>query len=91
MMEHYEPIMSFGEDTAEIYDTEPDAGHRGETLATVSFLESLAGVVPYWNLRSAPVESRCPWPLGVFASTASTSQPQWSPSCAPSRVATRLR
>ena len=35
MMEHYEPLMSFGEDAAEIYDAEPDAGHREDTLATV--------------------------------------------------------
>ncbi len=50
MMENYEPIMSFGEDTAEIYDTEPDVGHREETLATVSFLEQLAGGGPALEL-----------------------------------------
>jgi hypothetical protein len=50
MMEQYEPIMSFGEDTAEIYDAELDAGHRGETLATVSFLEQLAGGGPALEL-----------------------------------------
>ena len=50
MMEHYEPLMSFGEDTAEIYDTEPDAGHRAETVATVSFLESLAAGGPALEL-----------------------------------------
>ncbi len=43
MMEHYEPIMSFGEDTAEIYDTEPDVSQRGGTLATVSFLRATCG------------------------------------------------
>src|SRR5207247_7328001 len=46
MMENYEPIMSFGEDDAEIYDAEPDVSQRGDTLATVSFLEQLAGGGP---------------------------------------------
>ena len=50
MMENYEPLMSFGEDAAEIYDVEPDAGHRSETLATGSFLESLAGGGPALEL-----------------------------------------
>ena len=90
-MEQYEPLMSFGEEAAEIYDVEPDAGHREDTLATVSVLESLAGGGPASSLPSAPGESRCPSPLGAFASRASTSQPQWSPGCAPSQVVTRLR
>src|SRR5690348_2003133 len=50
MMENYEPIMSFGEDTAKIYDAEPDVGQRRETLATVSFLEQLAGGGPALEL-----------------------------------------
>lgn len=50
MMEQYEPLMSFGKETAEIYDVEPDAGHRNETLVTVSFLESLAGGGPALEL-----------------------------------------
>lgn len=50
MMENYEPIMSFGEEAAEIYDVEPDAGHRSDTLATVSFLESLSGGGPVLEL-----------------------------------------
>src|SRR5919106_6133917 len=37
-MENYEPGMSFGEDTAEIYDQEP----RGDEEATVAFLEQWA-------------------------------------------------
>ncbi len=49
-MEQYEPIMSFNEDAAEIYDTEPDDGHREETVATVSFLEQLAGSGPALEL-----------------------------------------
>jgi hypothetical protein len=35
MMENYEPILSFGEDTAEIYDDVP----RGDESAAVAFLE----------------------------------------------------
>jgi SAM-dependent methyltransferase len=50
MMENYEPILSFGEDTAEIYDAEPDAGQRRDTLAAVSFLEQLAGGGPALEL-----------------------------------------
>lgn len=38
-MEDYEPITSYGEDTAEIYDK---TRLRGDELATVSFLEQLA-------------------------------------------------
>jgi len=37
-MEHYEPVMSFGEEVAEIYDDV----QRGDELATVAFLEELA-------------------------------------------------
>lgn len=50
MMEQYEPLMSFDEDAAEIYDTEPDVGQRRDTLATVSFLESLSGGGPALEL-----------------------------------------
>lgn len=49
-MENYEPGMSFDEAAAENYDTEPDAGHREETSATVSFLEQLAGGGPALEL-----------------------------------------
>src|SRR6266700_4414955 len=42
--------MSFGEDDAEIYDAEPDVSQRGDTLATVSFLEQLAGGGPALEL-----------------------------------------
>ena len=41
-MKDYEPIMSFGEDDAASYDTEPDVSQRGDTTATVAFLEQLA-------------------------------------------------
>ncbi len=41
-MENYEPGMSFGEDTAAIYDDES----RGDEEAAVSFLEDLAGGGP---------------------------------------------
>lgn len=45
-MEKYEPAMSFGEDTAEIYDDEP----RGDESAAVAFLEQLAGGGPALEL-----------------------------------------
>jgi hypothetical protein len=90
-MEQYEPLMSFGEETAEIYDAEPDAGQRGDTLATVSFLKQLAGGGPALELAIGTGRvARFPSPHGAFASTASTSHPQWSTSCAPSRVVTRF-
>ena len=46
-MENYEPITSFGEDAAEVYD---DDSQRGDTLATVAFLEQLAGGGPALEL-----------------------------------------
>ncbi|MDQ4128877.1 MAG: class I SAM-dependent methyltransferase [Actinomycetota bacterium] len=45
-MKNYEPIMSFGEDVAEMYG---DA-QRGDELAAVAFLESLAGGGPALEL-----------------------------------------
>jgi SAM-dependent methyltransferase len=39
-MKNYEPIMTFGEDTAEEYD---ELAQRGDEVATVAFLEQLAG------------------------------------------------
>jgi ubiquinone/menaquinone biosynthesis C-methylase UbiE len=46
MMESYEPIMSFGEDVAARYrDVQ-----RGDELATVAFLEQLAGRGPALEL-----------------------------------------
>jgi cyclopropane fatty-acyl-phospholipid synthase-like methyltransferase len=42
--------MSYGEETAEIYDAEPDAGQREETEASVSFLERLSGGGPALEL-----------------------------------------
>jgi hypothetical protein len=45
-MENYEPGMSFGEETAEIYDDEA----RGDEEAAVSFLEHLAGGGPALEL-----------------------------------------
>jgi cyclopropane fatty-acyl-phospholipid synthase-like methyltransferase len=50
MMENYDPLMSYGEDIAEVYDAEPDAGQREETEASVSFLEQLAGGGPALEL-----------------------------------------
>lgn len=46
MMDDYEPILSFGEDTAENYDDV----NRGDELATVAFLEQLAGAGPVLEL-----------------------------------------
>lgn len=45
-MEGYEPIFSFGEETAEIYDDEP----RGDEDATVAFLAELADAGPALEL-----------------------------------------
>jgi SAM-dependent methyltransferase len=46
-MEGYEPLTSFGEDMAEIYDT---VDHREDTPATVALLEQLAGGGPALEL-----------------------------------------
>jgi SAM-dependent methyltransferase len=46
-MKNYEPILSFGEETAEIYD---DLSQRGDEPATVAFLEQLAGGGPALEL-----------------------------------------
>ena len=45
-MKKYKPVMSFDEDTAEAYDAEP----RGDEMATVAFLEQLAGDDPALEL-----------------------------------------
>src|SRR5207248_188158 len=45
--DNYEPITSFGEDAAENYD---DLSQRADTLATVAFLEQLAGGGPALEL-----------------------------------------
>ena len=45
-MDDYEPIMSFGETVAEIYDDIP----RGDESAAVAFLEELAGDGPALDL-----------------------------------------
>jgi len=45
-MENYEPIMSFGEEVAEIYDVD----QRGDELAMVDFLEQLASGGPTLEL-----------------------------------------
>jgi SAM-dependent methyltransferase len=50
VMEDYEPFMSFGEDDADMYDTEPDVSQRRDTSATVAFLEQLAGGGPALEL-----------------------------------------
>ena len=45
-VENYEPVMSFGEEAAEIYDDVP----RGDESAAVAFLEQLAGGGPALEL-----------------------------------------
>ncbi|HEX8919441.1 MAG TPA: class I SAM-dependent methyltransferase, partial [Chloroflexota bacterium] len=45
-MENYEPVMSFGEEAAEIYDETP----RGDEKVAVAFLEQLAGNGPALEL-----------------------------------------
>jgi cyclopropane fatty-acyl-phospholipid synthase-like methyltransferase len=45
-MEDYEPVMSFGQDTADIYD----ASQRGDEAAAAAFLERLAGAGPALEL-----------------------------------------
>jgi len=47
MMKNYEPLTSFGEDVAAIYD---DLSPRGDTSETVAFLEQLAGGGPALEL-----------------------------------------
>src|SRR5579884_3872037 len=50
MMKDYQPIMSFGEEDAEIYDSEPDVSERQDVSATVDFLAQLAGGGPALEL-----------------------------------------
>jgi methyltransferase family protein len=45
-VENYQPVMSFGEEVAEIYDDAP----RGDESAAVAFLEQLAGNGPALEL-----------------------------------------
>src|SRR5215207_7525836 len=57
----YEPIMSFGEDVAKMYDDE----QRGDENAAVAFLEKLAGGGP--ALELAVGTGRIALPLGGSA------------------------
>jgi SAM-dependent methyltransferase len=41
-MKDYQPILSFGEEDAELYDTAPDVEQRRDTTAAVAILERLA-------------------------------------------------
>ena len=45
-MKNYEPVMSFGQETAETYDDEP----RGDEAAAVAFLQELANGGPALEL-----------------------------------------
>ena len=74
MMEDYQPILSFGEEVAEIYDQTP----RGDEPETIAFLEGLARGGPALELaigtgriglplaaqgvRLYPIVTRYAWP-----------------------------
>jgi SAM-dependent methyltransferase len=45
-VKNYEPMDSFGKDTADVYDTQP----RGDEMSTVAFLHELAGEGPALEL-----------------------------------------
>ena len=49
-MENYEPRMSFDEESAEVYDTDPDVSQRRDTSATVALLEEPAAGGPALEL-----------------------------------------
>lgn len=46
-MKNYDPMMSFGEDTAEVYD---EIDRREDTMEAVAFLEQMAGAGPALEL-----------------------------------------
>src|SRR3989442_8533404 len=80
-MKGYEPVMSFGEDVAQMYrDVQ-----RGDEIAAVAFLEQLAGPGP--ALELAIGTGRIPLPLaargiprdGVDISPAVVHQPRAQP------------
>ncbi len=50
MMDDYKPRMSFDEESAANYDADPDVSQRADILATVAFLERLAGGGPALEL-----------------------------------------
>lgn len=49
-MDDYKPRMSFDEESAANYDADPDVSQRADILATVAFLERLAGGGPALEL-----------------------------------------
>ena len=55
-MEGYEPVTSFGDDTADIYDA---TSQRGDEEETVAFLERMAAGGRVLELAIGPVESPC--------------------------------
>lgn len=49
-MKNYDPAMSFDEESAARYDSDPDVSQRADTSATVAFLRQLAGDGPALEL-----------------------------------------
>lgn len=49
-MKNYKPEMSFDEESAARYDSDPDVSQRADTAATVAFLNRLAGDGPALEL-----------------------------------------
>ena len=77
-MKGYEPVMSFGEDVAQMYrDVQ-----RGDEIAAVAFLAQLAGPGPALELAIGTGRIALPSRLAASASTASTYHRRWSTSCA---------
>lgn len=97
-MKNYEPVMSFDEHVAEIYDevavhagTDSGGPAVGDVPATVAFLEELAHGGPALELAIGTGRIALPLRSAESTSTASTSPRRWSPSCGRSRVVTGCR
>ena len=71
-MKDFDPMKSFGDDTAASYDD----SLRGDEAETVSCLESLPAAARYWNWPSAPGASACRWPPADSGWMASSSRPR---------------
>jgi hypothetical protein len=89
-MKDYQPILSFGEEDAELYDTAPDVEQRRDTTPTLAFLERLASGGPALELAIGTGRIALPLAARGIRVTASTSRLRWSPGCARSRVAITL-
>ena len=87
-MKNYEPAMTFGQDTAAIYD---QVQFRGDEDAAVTFLHEMAGSAPLLNSQSERAVSRCRWLHAACALMASIFRQRWSNACAPSPAAMLYR